>query len=277
MSTAAKAKHKASHHVNHPDNQNIAGIDFGATLTKIAFQIPGQRGLALFSSADHSLTELSRILRRYDITHANTVGIGQRPKELQWLTIQQPAHNQVQHELMNQVAGVRQLSTLPKSFLLVSIGTGTSYTHVSGARIIPEPIGSTLGGGYIVGMSRALGFKDFSHVCLAAALGNHKNVDLYHKQLIVSHMQNATARTGKKDLAAGIMNTVAVNIWKDIVHASQATQIVCIGSTLVNNPRLTTLLKTYLRQSGRTAILLCNGEYAGAIGALSNALIETKH
>lgn len=261
---------------NHVTN-NVAGIDLGATLIKIALttsrrQDQIRHNYTLYSSADYSIAELAQLLKDHHVTSAQCVGINELPTQFRFLNLLPGGKNKISHELRTQVAGVRLLADVPKNFLLVSIGTGTSYTHV-GPRIIQEPLGSALGGGYIAGMSTLLGFKDYAHMCLAASFGNHKNVDGYYNDLIVSHMQDATSRSSKKDVAAGIMNTVAVNIWKDIVTLSREKNIVFIGSTLNNNPVLKSLLKKYLRQSKRQALFIHHGEYAGAIGALESATI----
>jgi type II pantothenate kinase len=226
-----------------------AGIDCGSTLIKIALQ--KGKSFKFYSQADYSKQQLDKILKQNFITKKIYTGL--------------KADQNIAREIKLQVQGVRALAKLPKKFILVSIGTGTSYTLVSETSISRLPLGNSLGGGFIFGLGKALGFKDFKEITNAAKRGNLQNADIYFKNLIVANLAKINQKTKKADLAAGLMNIIAITTMKDLMlYKVEKENIVFIGSTLKNNACLKELLKKYFKK----AIFIKNGEFATAVGAL---------
>jgi len=230
----------------------LAGIDCGSTLIKIAFK--KGKSFKFYSQADYSLKQLTGILKKNHVTQKIFAGI--------------KADKNIAREIKLQAQGVQALAKLPKKFVLVSIGTGTSYTLVSETSMSRLPLGNSLAGGFILGLSKILGFKDFNDLVIKAKRGNHKKTDIYFKDLIVANLANLNKKTRKEDIAAGLMNVIAVTIMKDLMlYKLDKENIVFIGSTLKNNFCLKKLLKKYIKKS----IFIENGEFATALGALLSA------
>lgn len=250
----------------------LAGIDFGASLIKIA--IPQGNGYgneyALYSEADYTKTDLVKLLKLHSVTHAITTGIGDIPKQFRWLRFKSARAYTVRHEVHTQTTGLRELTALPTSFFLASIGTGVSYTHV-GSGIQHEPLGSALGGGYLDGMVNMLGYVNIQQLLKLAANGNTHKVDLEYHKLLVSHFKLATRTTSKADIAAGLMNMIAVGVWKDVAALSKEKHVVIIGTTIRDNACLKTLLRRYLKQQNKTVMFPADGEFSSAVGALQSA------
>lgn len=230
----------------------IAGIDLGSTLMKIAFK--KGKNFKFYSQADYSQKQLTNILKKNHITKKIFAGIN--------------ADKNIVREIKLQVQGVRALAKLPKKFVLVSIGTGISYTIVNGDYYKKLSLGNSLGGGFIYGLGLALGFKSYQEIIKKAQKGNLKKADIYFKDLLVANMAKLNKKTKKKDIAAGLMNVVAVTTMKDLMlYKLNKEKIVFIGSTLKNNFCLQKLLKEYFKK----AIFIKNSEFATALGALLSA------
>jgi type II pantothenate kinase len=172
-------------------------------------------------------------------------------------------------------------------YLLVSVGTGTSAIRVGDGK--STRIGGTaLGGGTIVGLGAGLlGIADFGRLAALARAGDRRNVDLLVSDIYRGDAApplppdlNASsfaklARGGgpprPEDLAHAVMGLVGENvgiICGNLALASGAERIVFAGGALRQNPALTDVLLAVASLSGRTALLLADGEFAGALGAL---------
>ncbi len=243
-------------------------IDLGASLVKIGYK--QGRKYRLFSEADYSIKQLAKHIKKQGFTKAHVIGIGDLPKEFKFLDIIRPQQDLITYEIETQVKGAKKLARLPKQFLLVSIGTGTSFTKVNNQLTKRIELGNPLGGGFILGMGKTLGFESFEEICKQAKKGNHENVDLYYKDLIVASFGQAKFKSKAKDLAAGLMNTVAITTWKDIINYSKNKHIIIIGSTLNNNPLLKKLLKHYLTASKRKVNFIKQGEFSNVVGVLES-------
>jgi len=256
-----------------------AGLDLGTTLIKICYK---KNNKYYFDSFNYQeVNKLAKLLKKESIDEINIVGINKIPQQLKsiqiknegtnpdsCLQINKSRQNLIQNEIKTQVKGLKKLSRLPQNFLLVSIGTGTSYTRVNKNKITKVELGNSLGGGFILGLSNLLGYKNWTAITNKAKKGNHKKVDIYYKDLIVSNLGNLKKTSNKNDLAAGIMHTVAVMIWTDLMNIGNDKNIVIIGGSLKNNSYLQKLLKNYLVKSKRKVYFIKNGEFASSLGAL---------
>lgn len=251
----------------------LCGLDLGSTLIKACWEKNGHYDF--ISTIKFSLPEFAERLKTKNITEAYVAGIAPLPSELEFLKIHKPAGDLIDHEIKTQAIGLAALTNkLPSEFLLASIGTGTSYTRVNYKKMSRLPVGNSLGGGFIMGMGQALGFKDFKDVIKKSQDGDHKKVDKYYKDLIVANMTEVSANTAQKDIAAGLMNVIAITTMKDLMLYSahpkygRFKNVIYIGSTVADNPYLQKLLTKYTKDLDKKPIFVKQGEFATCLGAL---------
>jgi type II pantothenate kinase len=168
-------------------------------------------------------------------------------------------------------------------FLLVNIGTGTSW-HVIKGEHYERVLGSGIGGGTFTGLGSLLTTSsDYIKLSELAANGDKGNVDLLVKDIYESsdtpingELTAANFAKGKKieqsesDKMASLSNMIAetitlLTLQTAGLHSIKA--IVLIGSTLTGNPSLKKGLDFYLKMVGLSFEFLANGEYCGAMGA----------
>jgi type II pantothenate kinase len=171
---------------------------------------------------------------------------------------------------------------------LVSVGTGTSALWVGGGDVTRVG-GTALGGGTILGLGSALlGVSSFDELTALAQAGDRRSVDLLvgdldpagdiplPREMNASSFaklarKGSTAGVEPADLAKAVMGLVGENvaiICGMLAAAVQADRIVYAGSSLRNNPALTNILLGTTAARGGKALLLPEGEFAGALGAL---------
>ncbi|HEY2420884.1 MAG TPA: type II pantothenate kinase [Neobacillus sp.] len=180
---------------------------------------------------------------------------------------------------------VEEGKKIENPFLLVNIGTGTSWHFVNGEKY-ERILGSGVGGGIFTGLGSILTNEaDFQQLTLLANDGEKGNVDLLIKDIYESDEPpldgNLTAAnfakgTNEKQTAADLMAAVTNMIVETIVLLTlqaaaihKTKQVVFIGSTLIGNHSLHKGLTFYMNMLGLSAEFLSNGEYCGAAGALS--------
>jgi type II pantothenate kinase len=177
-------------------------------------------------------------------------------------------------------------------YLLVSLGTGTSAMRVEGEAVVRVG-GTALGGGTVLGLGAALlGTSDFAELASLARAGDRRNVDLLVSEIYRAGESplpgdlNASSfaklsrlpadqEPARADLAHAIMGLVGENvalICAGLAAAAQTNRIVFGGTTLRNNESLAEILRFVTMANGHEAILLPDGEYTGAVGALALAL-----
>jgi type II pantothenate kinase len=259
------------------------GIDAGATLCKVARGGAGLETLA-FDSGD--LAGVQRTLAEWKperilATGGGAAGLGERvagapvrrvPEFEAW------AHGA---PLLARLEGI----DLPASYLLVSLGTGTSIMQISprGSRRVG---GSALGGGSLLGLGRLLlGLESFDDIAALAERGDRRKVDLlvgdiYAEGELPLPAELNAASFGKlqsrqpADLAHALMGLVGENvglICGQLAQALEAEAVVYCGSTLTRNPTLSGILRGVGAAFGTPAHLLEHGAFCGAIGAASLA------
>lgn len=267
-----------------------AGIDFGSTLIKAVWEEDG--ALRYVSTADVSRPDLFRMMSKAGIRTAYRTGIGfpSVPSGL-GIDVLGPSDDAVNAEIRLQAAGARELlirSGAPLKwfdrFLLVSVGTGTSFTRVDyPIEVSRFPIGSALGGGFITNLGRVLGVSGAAQIEESASRG--EVLDLLVKDIAsesafgnlpVAHFGKAKRPTRtpharwKSDLTATMLHMVGCIVAGDAVKYAMAMgvdQVVFIGTTVARSPTLRKHLDRYVRFGGKTPTFLDQGEYAGALGA----------
>jgi type II pantothenate kinase len=267
------------------------GVDMGATLAKVALRLePGPPEFRLLPVED-----LESVLRVLDGAQRGTLGLtGGGGAELVNRFARSSSVLKV-NEFAAWGSGARALlrhsaADLEAPFLLVSVGTGTSAMLVDGMSV--SRIGGTaLGGGTVLGLGRALlGPIGFADLCELARRGSRNCVDLlvsdiYGPGQIPLKEDLTAANFGRlaqssetplepADLAAGVMGLVGENvalITAGLALLARVRPIVFAGSTLRGNPVLAEVLLSVTALLGRQALILEDGEFCGALGALELA------
>lgn len=174
--------------------------------------------------------------------------------------------------------------TLQEPFLLVNIGTGTSWHFVDGEKY-ERILGSGVGGGIFTGLGSILtAEEDFQRLTVLANEGEKGNVDLLVRDIYESDeppidgdltAANFAKGTNVKhtdaDRMAALTNMIVETIVLLTLQAAaihKTKQVVFIGSTLIGNHSLRKGLEFYMNMLGLSAEFLENGEYCGAAGAL---------
>lgn len=286
-----------------------AGIDFGTTLTKVAwrkadgtygFDSTGRQDDSACWSEDDVATPrelVTATLSREGVTRLRATGIGER--WLKGFAIAETEGDPIEDEIRLQADGVRHLLGScggmktygrPDSFLLVSVGTGVSYTRVVQEKVERFPYGNAIGGGFIAGLARLLGINDVSDVRFVDA--NHVPPDLLVRdvlthlggtplgELVVAHFGKISpdgALPSSSEAMASVLHCVATSIIRDVIMMGMMEKyappgpVVFIGSTVSAFPVLARHLSRYAAMIGADAKFPDNGEYAAAIGALHAA------
>lgn len=173
---------------------------------------------------------------------------------------------------------------LEEPFLLVNIGTGTSWHLVKGDKY-ERILGSGIGGGTFTGLGTLLtNSDDYYQLTEMAAKGQKEHLDLLVKDIYESDetpingdltaanfAKGKTVKHSEADRMAALSNMIAETIVLLTLQAAaihQVKEAVFIGSTLIGNPFLKNTLEVYMPMLGITPAFLKNGEYCGAVGAL---------
>jgi type II pantothenate kinase len=258
------------------------GIDAGASLIKIAFQ------------------EKRRI-------HYKKYPIGELDDAIMWLKMIAPnllvaltggkAHLIKQKYFPDGVSipefqatceGVRLLlfeegMNMEKPFLVVNIGTGTSWFLIHKEKY-ERILGSGIGGGTFTGLGSLLTTsKEYEKLTVLANAGEKGNVDLLVKDIYESDVPpiegNLTAgnfakamkvKHSEADRMAAVTNMIVETIVLLTLQAAaihQTKEVVFIGSALTCNPSLRGGLESFTNKLGLSSTFLRNGEYCGAAGA----------
>jgi type II pantothenate kinase len=273
--------------VNPSKQATRIGADVGASLAKVAIR-RGDEPLRLELAPAQAI---ERIAREVESLGPQRVGVtgggGARFADLVALDTTRIG------EFEAWAAGARELlrtqaASSPEPFLLVSLGTGTSVLLVDPDRV--ERVGGTaLGGGTILGLGRALtGRAGFDELVALASQGDRRRIDLlvsdvYPEGLAQIPGAASAAFFGKlageagsgdldpRDLAGALFALVGESVallCNALAGQAGVSRIVFGGSTLRGNATLSQLLVAFTAAFGREPIVLANGEYSGAIGAL---------
>ena len=263
--------------------QITVGIDAGSTLCKLALLSEGLETV-WFPSNDlfavrHQLGDWrpTRVL-------ATGGGAGRLAAELTGVPLR------TVNEFEAWTRGARLLASrggieLPVSYLLVSVGTGTSVLRVHEGR--GERLGgSALGGGTLLGLGRLLfGADSFEKVVDLARQGDRHRVDLmvgdiYADGAAPLHPDIVASSFGKldssrpEDVAQALIGMVGENvglICAGLARLTRTPAIVYAGSTLSENQPLRTILELVTRAYGLCCHFLPEGPFCGAVGAAALA------
>lgn len=272
-----------------------AGIDRGSSRIKAVWR-DADGAHAFASSSDPA--EIGETLLARGVKRARMTGIG-GGRIPGILAVGGLPGDPIADEIALQAAGTKRLlAGLPGvpagDFLLVSIGTGTSYA------LVPEegdarrfPLGNSIGGGFIEGLGLLQGL-DVEEIGPLAERGAPLDILVKHLvpskagsfegELVVSNFGGianpdriayAHAAEGGRieDVCATIVHCAAVAVIRDVVIASlipgfAAEDVVFIGTPVARMAALSGHLARYAAALGKRAHFPENGEYAAALGAL---------
>ncbi len=271
-----------------------AGIDFGATLLK-AVVLPdpaSQGGMRTFLAPADDVAGLARFLRKGPFAAVGVVGGGAR----RWaagdgalfpvVTIDEFAAWGAGEKLLLDAAPF--VPTRPH--LLVSLGTGTSILSVDGSGKVSRVGGTALGGGTLRGLGRLLLGEDGHEALIELARGGDRRKvdllvgDLYGPGEISLHGDLTAANFGKlasterADGANALCGLLGENVallagsLARSLAGGETIDVVYGGATLRGHDVLRGILLHVTGLAGARARFLPNGEFAGAVGALSLAL-----
>lgn len=276
----------------------IAGIDFGSTLVKAVWKREWKEGDVIdrfnsyfkyASTRTYTLENIIEQLKNDSVTRLNIVGIHYKGEALPGFELKFQKGNPIEEEISMQVEGTKKLLALDgidylKDFLIVSIGTGTSYTSVRNAFFEGEyaqhfPIGNSISGGFILGLGKCLGAKNFKEIVECAR--NGKPADLLIKDVLPStkepQQDYVIASFGKEaktidDVYATVISAVATATVKDILAMGVNPEfnhrnIVYIGSSVQHNPVLKAQLELTTKIFKKNPYFPRKCAYALAMGA----------
>lgn len=275
-------------------------MDVGATLAKLAVREPGGDAYFGFLPASALEAVVRRIHAlepaRIGLTGCGAAGLSARLGIEATRVLEFDAWGRGSKELLR-----RQGDDADAPYLLVSLGTGTSVLEVRGATI-SRLGGSALGGGTVMGLGVALtGCGGYEELCKLAREGRRGNVDLLVSDIYepgeVPIRGEATASSfgnlarwltpdpgggaasqidpsRREDLASSVMGLVGENVALiscGLASSADIVRVVYGGATLSENPALVAVLLGVTAAMGRTPVLLEDGGFAGALGALALA------
>jgi len=271
-----------------------AGLDVGSSLVKAVWKRGDDYHFA--STADYSLQSILTSMKHDGVQDILRVGNGLLSEESLTHTIDQAgAHfnvrslpgDPIDNEICLQASGARELLKDERqpldSFLLVSVGTGTSYTFVSQETYRLFQFGNSLSGGTLWGEAKVLGFGSYDAFAASAGQGTPQHLLYKHLfpaldrtirgEFVVSSGGRLDEESSLEDQCATKVSAVGIATLRDILILgdippfSSTPDIVYIGSTINRTPLLKGMLAGYSAALGKKPHFPKNGEFALALGA----------
>lgn len=265
-----------------------AGIDFGTSLVK-AVWMHGE-GYKFVSTADGPLDEIVQQMKNDQVRELHIAGIGYSKDSYEQFgefELRVKEGDPIENEVMLQSGGAKRLLEIEgyplPQFLLVSMGTGTSYTLVTKEKATKFPLGNSLSGGLIQGLGKVLGAANYEEIARLAACGTPldllikdmipEKAGTFEGELVVANFAKGSVDSEKKDAYATIMSLVAVATIRDVMLVGMMPnfqvpeEVVFIGSTISRTPTLKNLLEMYSTMIGKKPYFPVHGEFSLAMGA----------
>lgn len=274
------------------------GLDIGSTLIKAAVYDEKVGNHVFASTKSITKDQLVIRLQGLGVTEVALTGVGQY--DLPFPVKVERAANPIQWEIELQAKGARKLmeweGILTANFGMVSIGTGTSYSHVIGDNVVPMAMGNFIGGGFLLGMSaqlpglelcldneRRLGLVD---ELTRRVMGTENPADLLIKDMIpatkgtpqgeflIASCSKLNSNSEREEVCFGLVNCVAATVMRDVMMYRMSGQlpvdsITVVGSTVVSVPALGMMLENYGKLVGLKVNVPPHADFAGAVGALT--------
>ncbi|HSJ37090.1 MAG TPA: type II pantothenate kinase [Planococcus sp. (in: firmicutes)] len=263
----------------------IVGIDAGGTLVKVAYTENGSLHFTKYPVAD-----IKRVADWVNSLNDSEICITGGRSGVLLSLLDKSAKDMVEFEATH--LGVqfllKRMDRNDDAYLLTNVGTGTSIHCIENNK--QERVGGTgIGGGTLVGLSRLLtGVVDYEEMVSLARQGSRDRIDLKVKQiyegkvppisgeLTASNFGNKIFEVAdqltREELLAAVIGLVGETVSTISVHAArncESSTIIYIGSSFFQNPLLKEVVESYTVLRGATPLFLENGEYSGAVGAMS--------
>jgi pantothenate kinase len=258
-------------------NKLIAGIDGGSTNTKVAFKRP-DGDVEFYSTSTTSIEKIIHNMREAKIGAVRCIGTS-IPNEFPFERLPIEYDDPIKAETYYQAKGAvwlvkRHNGEKIRNCLVVSIGTGTSYTRYLFGRTFRIPLGNALGGGFLNGMRRWLNIDDWDEFNSRTRYGHPKDIlvkDVIPTHplgnLVLSSCGNLNNSYSKDDVCTSLVKMVATAIAKDVVPYSMLTRKVIFVGNTTNLTKIKTFLSHYSRYINKRFYFPKDREYAGAVGA----------
>ena len=264
----------------------VVGIDIGGSTTKIAGFRSDEMLVPVQISASNAIASLFGAFGKFlydnklelsDIQQVNLTGVGS--SEVKQSIYGLPTYR-VDEFTANGIGG-GYFAGDKKEFMVVSMGTGTSFVGVKdGAPVHLGGIG--IGGGTIIGLSKLmLNTNDIDKIQELATGGKVGNIDLrigdisknplpgLDLEITASNFGKASSRATCEDKAAGIVHMVIESICQTAALIAQGTEMkdfILIGA-LTNFPECEQVSRMIKRMfPDYNFIVPEDGEYGTAIG-----------
>ena len=259
--------------------ETVLGIDIGASTTKLAL-VRGKKCLKTLLKKDGETLEES--LDRFAMGHVDRVAVtGVGASYLEGKVRGLPTNKVDEFTALSwgltREAGIHNC-------LAVSVGTGTSFMRIS--PLYSYHMGGTgMGGGMLLGMSRALcGTEDMREFVDFAQKGDLTRVDLVLKDVsrgtvsnlkpdtTVANFGKLNALSSKEDVALGIYNLVFQSIGVMAAFASKGllTRKIVLMGTITEYPGAPAILEEVAKLHRVKFVI---PEKAGFIGAMGAAMV----
>lgn len=262
-------------------NLAVIGIDAGGTMIKLAYEEKGRIHFRKYTN-----TEMDAAMGWLKLFKWERIA----------LTGSQAAYLQSMHfpdaQIVSEFDAVcngakwlheKENPNSEEEFLLVNMGTGTSWFHVKKTSY-KRILGSGIGGGTIIGLSSMLANEqNFSAITDLAAKGKHNTLDLlvkdlYNKEDIGINGNLTASNFGKGQEADGnqedgissLFQMVAETIVLLTQQAStihQVDKIVYAGGAVYGNKPLQKIITSFDYLFPAKQVFLQDGQFCGAIGA----------
>jgi len=257
---------------------NIAGIDGGTTYTKVAWRSANSFHNYM-STADKSVDEIVEEMVADKVDAVRCIGTSV-PNRFPFQRIALKYKDPLKAESVLQAKGAVWLAQDQNggrysNCLVVSIGTGVSYTRILFGKTFRMPLGNSLGGGFLNGMREWAGIS-WEELDEKAHKGTVVNIDILVRDVLPDHPMGhlVLANCGKLgkqssecDFWKGIVRTVATSVAKDIaMYSLLCHKVILVGTT----SKLTSLrreLDVYGSTMKKRFYNPPSAEFAGAVGA----------
>lgn len=274
------------------------GLDVGSTLIKAALYDEKVGNHVFASTKSITKDQLVIRLRELGVTELAVTGVGQY--DLPFPITVPRSEDTIRTEIELQAKGARKLmewdGTPNDHFGMVSIGTGTSYSHVILDFVEPMAMGNFIGGGFLLGMSaqlpglelcldneRRLGLVD---ELTRRVMGTENPSDLLIKDMIpatkgtmqgemlIASCSKLNSNSDREEVCFGLVNCVAASVMRDVMMYRMSGKlpvdnITVVGSTVVSVPALGMMLEDYGKLVGLKVHIPSHADFAGAVGALT--------
>lgn len=254
----------------------VLGIDIGASTTKFALVKNGKCVKEYRKPDEQSFEDALESFGYAGVKRIAVTGVGSSfiQENLRGIpTVHKDEFISVSH-------GATKLSKKLNT-LVVSVGTGTSFTRITPVRA--WHVGGTgLGGGMLRGLSNRLcGTKDMEELQALAAKGDLHAIDLQLKDVFegtlshltpeatVSNMEKLTEESMREDIAAGLCNMIFQSIGVMAVFAAKRhmTRTIVMVGTITDWPIAQRSLDEVAALHNVKFIVPDHAAFATAIGA----------